>query len=263
MEYLLIMSKVKEYIESGKLWLNSDNKWCKRCPSCNNTVVGKTGNMNTKHEMAYSITQNKICHSCIKLGKPTWASLNRQEFGSMIAGKNHPMYGKHHTEEMKQAQRKRYTGRTLSDTHKNNMSIGAKTAWQNPEIRENYINSLIRTKWLKVRCDGGQVDLINKWNRLGFKFDINYQVKCGNNLYYIDGYDASNNIVIEYDSHYHNKPNQQKKDKIRQDNIISYLSPKKFWRYNKKTGVFLDVITNQTITTNHASRHVTERQKNA
>jgi hypothetical protein len=257
------MSKVKDYIASGKLWKNSNGNWCKRCPNCDAIVESKGGTPELMHGMSSSITKQQVCHSCIKIGKPSWSSLNRDIMSKRHTGKNHPMYGRHHTEEMKNAQRKRYSGIKLSDEHTNNMSISAKKAWQNPESREKYYSALLRTKWLNVRCDVGQSELLKKWNNLGFKFEINYQIKCDNNLYYVDGYDMINNICMEYDSEYHNKPNQQKKDKIRQDKIISYLSPKKFWRYNKKTGVFTDVISNQTITTNHTSRYVKERQKNA
>jgi len=38
------------------------------------------------------------------------------------------------------------------------------------------------------------------------------------------------NIVLEYDSKYHNR--QKQKDLVRQEKIINILKPKKFWRYD-------------------------------
>ena len=49
--------------------------------------------------------------------------------------------------------------------------------------------------------------------------------------------DKEKNVILEYDSKYHLKSKQQKKDLIRQNKIIDILKPKKFWRYdtvNKK-----------------------------
>ena len=63
--------------------------------------------------------------------------------------------------------------------------------------------------------------MIDKWNKLGFKFEINFQIYNGKYLYYIDGYDPIHNVVLEYDSKYHMKLKQQKKDLIRQQNIVN------------------------------------------
>jgi hypothetical protein len=167
----------------------------------------------------------------------------------MVTGEKHPMYGRHHTEEMKSNQRNRYLGTKLSKEHIKNMSIGAKVAWQNPSIRKKYLSALERTKWLKVRTDIGQKELIDKWNNLGFNFEINYQLKTDDFLCYIDGYDPIHNVVIEYDSKYHVKHSQKIKDLERQNKIIELLKPKKFWRYNcdKKTFalyLYKDMTTN-------------------
>jgi SET domain-containing protein len=48
----------------------------------------------------------------------------------------------------------------------------------------------------------------------------------------LDGYDKEKNVVIEFDSKYHKYGKQKMKDLIRQEFIINYLKPKKFWRYD-------------------------------
>ena len=55
----------------------------------------------------------------------------------------------------------------------------------------------------------GQLELINKWNKIGFNFEPNYQVKDDQDLFYIDGYDKERNVVLEYDSKYHNRKQQK------------------------------------------------------
>lgn len=105
-------------------------------------------------------------------------------------------------------------------------------AWHNPAIRKKYHDALQRTKWIRVRTDIGQIELLDKWNRLGFSFQPNYQIRTSDGLFYIDGYDSINNIVLEYDGKYHRKLGQKEKDEMRQQKIIQTLKPKRFWRYD-------------------------------
>lgn len=103
-----------------------------------------------------------------------------------------------------------------------------------PEVRKKHLEGLHHSQWLKVRTDKGQIELLEKWNRLGFNFEANYQVKTDFDLFYLDGYDKSKNVVIEYDTKYHFKSAQMSKDMLRQQKIIDILKPKKFWRYNSQ-----------------------------
>jgi len=105
-------------------------------------------------------------------------------------------------------------------------------AMHRPDVRKKHITGLHHSKWLKVRTDKGQLEMIACWNKMGFKFEPNYQVHTDTDLFYIDGYDKEHGVVLEYDSKYHNKGHQQQKDLIRQQKIIDILKPKKFWRYN-------------------------------
>jgi hypothetical protein len=122
--------------------------------------------------------------------------------------------------------------RVITDKTKHKLSITSKSAWQNPITKKKYYDALKKTKWLKVRSDIGQLEVIGKWNKLGFNLQPNYQIHIDDFLYYLDGYDKEKNVILEYDSKYHNSLKQQQKDLIRQNKIINVLHPNKFWRYN-------------------------------
>ena len=122
--------------------------------------------------------------------------------------------------------------------------MASKKAWRTPDIRKKYVDSLCQTRWIKVRTDKGQLAFIDKWNRLGFNFEPNYQLKIGNDLFYLDGYDSIHNIVLEYDSEYHGRFSQKVKDLERQQKILNHLKPQRFWRYFSKTSLFIECMSN-------------------
>lgn len=138
------------------------------------------------------------------------------------------------TDEWRNNISKSLKNKSFSQDRKNNIQKAIKIAMQRPEVKKNLSDSLTKTKWIKVKTDIGQIDFINKWNSLGcFNFEINYQIRIGDNIYYLDGYDKERNMVLEYDGKSHTK--NQKADLIRQNNIIKYLKPKRFWRYDFNT----------------------------
>lgn len=227
----------------------------RNCPSCNGEVSHKTENA-----LYQAIISNRPCRSCSqmgkvvsleskqkmsrsKIGKPTWSSLHKTEFGKMVNGENHPMYGKHHSDDMKRKQSERYKGRRLSKETRKKLKQSNKLAWKDPNKRKKYHDSLLISKWLNVRCDVGQLEMLEKWNRLGFKFEPNYPVKTSDDLFYVDGYDTERNVVLEYDSEYHNKHNQSQLDRVREGKIIETLKPKRFWRFNSKKNLFIECTT--------------------
>jgi very-short-patch-repair endonuclease len=219
------------------------------CPKCNGEIYHAT-----EKSMASSVKLGRLCRGCSQTGKKLSDESKRKmslaKIGKLLSkehsykisqsnsGVNHPMYGKHHSEEMRKNQSDRYRGRHLSETVKKKLKISNRLAWKRPETRQKYNDSLSKTKWLKVRSDIGQLELLGKWNKLGFKFEPNYQLKTDNFLYYLDGYDKEKNVVLEYDGKYHNSSNQKQKDLIRQQNILDTLNPRRFWRYNKKDNSF-------------------------
>ena len=122
------------------------------------------------------------------------------------------------------------------------MSERAKIAMHRSDVRSRHIAALHKTKWLVVKTDNGQLELLDKWNRLGFHFEPNYQVHTDSDLFYIDGYDKKKNVVLEYDSKYHKSVGQQKKDKVREQKIIDALQPKKFWRFDSDSKTMKNIL---------------------
>ena len=65
--------------------------------------------------------------------------------------------------------------------------------------------------------------------------------------YYVDGYDIVNNTIYEYDTPYHKRLCRQKKDLVRQNNIIEYFKRidnplNSFIRTNSETKQQTDVL---------------------
>jgi hypothetical protein len=150
----------------------------------------------------------------------------------------HPNYfTQGHTQETKNKIRNSKLGkaRTFTVEWKQNLSKATKGKPFSKEHKQKLAESICKTKWIKVRTDLGQLAFLNKWNNLGFNFEPNYQLKTISGLYYLDGYDKLKNVIVEYDSKYHNKPSQKQADLTRQNNIIDAIKPRVFWRYNNST----------------------------
>lgn len=122
------------------------------------------------------------------------------------------------------------------------MSERARVAMHRPDVRSRHLDALHKTKWLVVKTDIGQLELLEKWNRMGFHLRPNYPLRTSNALFYLDGYDKTHNVVLEYDSKYHKSLGQQKKDRIRETKIIDALQPKKFWRFDSETKTMKNIL---------------------
>ncbi len=122
---------------------------------------------------------------------------------------------------------------------KNKLSIALKVAWKDSLKRKKMLE---RCRWKNTSADKGQLELLKKWNTIGFQFLPNYRVKTNTDLFYVDGYDPSHKVVLEYDSKYHFSEPQKSKDLVRQNKIIDILKPKKFWRYNAINKQFRDIL---------------------
>jgi len=83
------------------------------------------------------------------------------------------------------------------------LSKTVKIAIHKPDIRKRHIKALAETKYLGKPVDKGQILLLEKWNRLGFNFQPNFQLHTDDFLAYIDGYDKEKSVVLEYDGQYH------------------------------------------------------------
>jgi len=192
----------------------------KNCPECNKIIKFTRSDVLFK-----SIKENKSCKSCSFKDK-IYTEERNKKISISREGKPSNMMGKRHSKETK-----------LKIGKSNTTSI--KKAWTNPDIRKKYLRY---NKWINTRLDKGQLELLEKWNRLGFRFQPNFQLKTDKFLYYLDGYDKEKNVVLEYDSRYHNSPTQKEKDYKRQTIIIEYLNPKKFWRYNSVNKKWINTI---------------------
>ena len=122
------------------------------------------------------------------------------------------------------------------------MSEASKIALHRPDVRKRHIEAMAKNHFLGNTMDAGQAELLDKWNRLGFKLEPNYQIHTDDFLCYLDGYDKENNVVLEYDGKYHCSIGQQKRDLMRQQKIIDILNPKKFWRYNSVNKQWTNII---------------------
>jgi len=198
-----------------------------------------------------SIAVNRCCTTCCRVGK--------KQSAEHILSRIQSRAGYFHSEDTKKkmsdaakirkiSKEQQSTmhlvlrGRKLSPSRREQISKCVKKAWINPVNRKKYYDALSQTKWLKVRTDKGQLELLEKWNRLGFRFEPNYQIHTDEFLFYIDGYDKENRVVLEYDSKYHRRHSQQKKDLVRQEKIIDALNLKKFWRYDSVNKCFRNIL---------------------
>ena len=83
-------------------------------------------------------------------------------------------------------------GKIRPESDRRKISESVKLSMHKPEIRKKHLQSLKRSQWIKVRMDDGQLDLLKRWNELGFCFEPNYQLLTDDFLCYIDGYDTGN-----------------------------------------------------------------------
>ena len=206
---------VKSAIKNG-LVKEIENGFLMQCSNCGEDKILKTRE-NVRRSLRYSKWCNK-CRAPLKtLGKKD-SDENKQRKSD--------------------SQKRRYSN--INERIKTKTLV--KEAMHRPDIRKKHLDALHQSQWLKVKTDKGQLELIDKWNKLGFDFEPNYQVKTDQDLFYVDGYDQKHNIVLEYDSKYHQKLGQKQKDLLRQNKIIEILRPKKFWRYDSVNKQFKSII---------------------
>ena len=203
--------------------------YSKNCPVCNR--IQKYSN---KSNLCQAIKLNTICYSC-RADIRTYSPETRTKMSAVSKGRRFSLSTR---EKLSIASKRNYE----NPLNLKMMADAVKLAMHRPDVRKRHIEALHHSKWLKVRTDKGQMEMIEKWNRLGFRFHPNYQVHTDDFLCYIDGYDPEHNVVLEYDSQYHRKLSQQKKDAEREKRIIDILHPKKFWRYNSHTHSFTQIL---------------------
>lgn len=207
--------------------MKDDSLFTRLCPQCNR-MLSYTRNYTRK----LADKNKSLCSFCVNGG------MNNPMFGKASFG----MLGKKQSKKFRCLISKRMIGTTKSILTKEKISCSVKLKLSNPDVRKRHLDALHHSQWLKVRTDKGQLELLEKWNRLGFQFQPNFQVKTDTDLFYIDGYDGVNSVVLEYDTKYHKKYEQKQRDEVRQQRIIDILKPRKFWRYDSTSRLFTTIL---------------------
>jgi endogenous inhibitor of DNA gyrase (YacG/DUF329 family) len=179
----------------------------KQCPKC-----GGLQSFKNKKSLDESLKYNHPCKSCSHIGKNTW--MKGQKLSDETKNKmSIAMKGKNTWNKT----------RGVSYETKIKLSQSAKGKIRSAEYRKNIrISKLKRLEKLGIpQCmDKGAIEFFNKVNELGYNFQPKIFMEIG---YAADGYDKNKHIWYEYDTPYHKNITQQKKDLIRQNNIVKYF----------------------------------------
>lgn len=157
--------------------------WIKNCPKCN-----RIQKYSSKDFLRISIKKNTLCYSCSVKGRRYSNEVHQKISKSLIGNKR--ALGYKHSEETK----KKHRIKNLKRYEK--LGIG-------------------------ICVDEGSKEWFYNYNK---NHNSNFKPKKFIKLGYVaDGYDKNKHIWIEYDTPYHNRLNQKKKDLVRQNNIIKYF----------------------------------------
>jgi very-short-patch-repair endonuclease len=204
-------------------------EWNRKCPECRRTQTY------VFYSAFYKAKKwNKVCKSCCRKGKG-FSDEHRKKISDRKVGIKQTMDVRLNNSA---AQKKRY----LDPLARKKTSEAVKLALHRPDVRRNHMDAMAKNHFLGNTMDVGQVELLEKWNRLGFKFEPNYQLHTDDFLCYLDGYDKKSNVVLEYDGKYHHSIGQQERDLMRQQRIIDILNPNRFWRYDAVNRQWTDVV---------------------
>jgi len=195
-----------------------EKKYKRICPKCETEIL-YTQKYNAKRD------EGLLCKSCCRVGIP-FSNEHKRNLSICKTGTKQTMV----TRLKNSATNKQRF--LINPELKKKASETSKRILHLPHIRKKHVEALSKTRWLGKTFDKGQLEFIDKWNKLGFNFEPNYQLHTDDFLCYIDGYDRQKNVVLEYDGKYHNTIKQKRKDLIRQEKIVEALNPKKFWRYD-------------------------------
>jgi len=208
------VNSVKYGISQGHIKMLDNGCYLVLCSLCNSFRMLKT------RESARRAYKDRHCVSCVR------SIVNKKR---MIS------------DSCRESMSKSAANRYMNPEERKKSSEIAKVVMQRPDVRSRHVGALSKSRWIKVKTDVGQLELLEKWNKLGFNFEPNYQIHTDESLFYIDGYDPIHNVVMEYDGKYHMKNKQKKLDLDRQNKIINILNPRVFWRFNAVTNKFNDV----------------------
>lgn len=204
-------------------------------------------------------SQKKYC------GKCKYLSPDRSEKLSFSkSGKRHHFFGKKLPTEHRKKISKGNTGKTLSIEARKKLS---KSSTGKPGTR----NGVKLSEGIKRKIRIGGIEAYKRkykvypnptvnpnacklFDELEKKFKLNgiYATKSGKEYhivdlgYWVDYYEPTKNIVIEYYERHHNRPVRREKDKARQEEIQKYLGCKFIivWEYDTLNEVIANVSSN-------------------
>lgn len=212
-------------ISNKNKWNDIGNQWTKNCSQCNKQQI-----YTTYKALQYSIKHKKICLSCSK--KSENLSLDtRKKLSDSHSREHHPLWGKSPSLSSR-------IQNSQSQIGSKSYSYGKKQSEDTKRKRRILMLKRKETLGIPITEDKGANDFFIALNKQGFNFQPTRFINLG---YEADGYDEENHLWYEYDTPYHNTLHQQRKDLIRQSNIIQY-----FQNINNPLNGFVRIKVNET-----------------
>ena len=222
---------LQECIENKLIWKNDQGNWCRKCPKCPCEImhIGKQSRNNDFQSHKKLVLCKKCGYNSVSIS---------------VTGKNHPMYGRKHTKKTKIHWSNIRKGRKLSkstiDKLKGRISPFRGKCHTNESNKKNsekhtgkhlseetknkirlYTTERMKKDGTMICKDKGSDDWFLNKNKEGYNFSQNFYIDGLG--YWADGYDKEKHIICEYDTKYHKRSLQIKKDLIRQNNIIKHF----------------------------------------
>jgi hypothetical protein len=197
----------------------------RNCPKCNKPLKYKS-----YHTWWIAKKTNQSCISCSKKGKPQ-SNEFKEHLSKIMSGEGNPMYGKHHTQKMKDF---------ISNLNKGNKAgLGYKFSDNSKQkMREAVINRIKKYGIHSRNFNPNACKIIDEYGKKnGYKFQ--HALNGGEVSvvgYLVDGYDKEKNVIFEYDERHHF--DSDRKLKLKDYNRMNAIKNKlkcKFLRYNELT----------------------------
>jgi len=182
-----------------------DNLWFRKCPGC-----GKELKYMSENNALKAMQKEARCQTCCRLGS------------------RNPFYKRTHSDVFKKKMSNIHLGTKHSEETKIKIGLNSGKTWvgrkHSEETKRKMRSNLLRkfeSSGIGQCIDVGATQFFEKYNK---ENDANFQPRRFIDLGYdADGYDENLHSWIEYDTKYHKKIGQQKKDVVRQKNIIQYF----------------------------------------
>lgn len=213
------------------------------CPKCGKQITyANSSNKRTADR------KKQVCVECsnkIRRRRPISLERTCPQCNTIITYTNFSNYTaaiRSNTKCKKCAHDKQLIGRSVSSATRCKMSASRLGRPMSESTRQKHrerykISSGLFPKFNPTACE--YFDWLNMWN--GWN---GVHAKCGGEKkvlkYFVDYYEPSHNIVIEWDEPHHHAPTQKAKDVIRQSQIKAELGCT-FYRYDVLTGTFYTV----------------------